>query len=163
MHRKLSLIVIVLLACGRLFSQNWTTHCGNNERNGQSALPGPQQVTAPEWTVTDAMTTALGMNIYSFGDRFVTSRVDFSPYTALIECRDLATGELIWMQPGLSPGSIMYVMGFNEDAVYAHDYGTGSFYALHPSDGSVKWEYNTSYTFGPMDGVIYTCDRNIII
>lgn len=156
-------VILAGLAGLQLFGQNWTTHCGGNERNGLSELPGPQAVTTPEWTVTDAFPTALGMNIYSFGDRFVTSRVDFSPYTALIECRDLTTGELLWMQPGLSPGSIMYAMGFNEDAVYAHDYGTGSFYALRPSDGSIMWEHINSYTFGPMDGVIYTCDRNVII
>jgi outer membrane protein assembly factor BamB len=55
-------------------------------------------------------------------------------------------------------------MGFNEDAVYAHDYQSNQFYALNPSDGSIKWVSNElSYTFGPMDGVFYTCERNLVI
>jgi len=145
-------------------SQNWTTHNGNNERNGLSEITGPQNVNSPIWTINDATPTGLGMNIYSFGDRFVTSRVDFSPYYAMIECRDLQKGQLIWTSPDLGPNSILYVMGFNEDAVYAHDYNSNLFYALNPSDGSIKWETGfKSYTFGPMDGVIYTCDRNVII
>jgi outer membrane protein assembly factor BamB len=35
--------------------------------------------------------------------------------------------------------SIMYAVGFTEDAVYAHDYSNDSLYALSPADGSVKW------------------------
>ncbi len=118
----------------------------------------------PIWTVTDPMPTSLGMSIYSFGELFVTSRVDFSPYHAIIVCRDLLTGALVWTSPDLGSESILYPMGFNEDAVYAHDYYSGYFYALDASDGSIKWvSENTSYTFAPMDGVIYTCGRDLII
>jgi PKD repeat protein len=147
-----------------LSAQNWTTHNGNNERNGLSKMTGPQNISTPLWTVNDATPTGLGMNIYSFGDRFVTSRVDFSPYYAMVECRDLQSGELLWTSPDLGAASILFTMGFNEDAVYAHDYNSNLFYALDAKDGSVKWvtEFG-SYTFGPMDGVIYTCERNLII
>ncbi len=155
------LLIIGTLHC---LSQNWTTHNGNNARNGLSRMPGPQEVDTPLWTITDAGPTGLGMNIYSFGDLFVTSRVDFSPYQAFIECRDLKTGGLVWTSPDLGPLSILYAMGFNEDAVYAHDYQSNRFYALYPSDGSIKWVSNElSYTFGPMDGVFFTCERNLII
>ncbi len=164
MFRNSVFIMAVLLVSIQLPAQNWTTHCGNNERNGRSKMPGPQNVDTPIWTVTDPMPTSLGMSIYSFGGLFVTSRVDFSPYHAIMICRDLHTGELIWTSPDLGSESILYPMGFNEDAVYAHDYYSGYFYALNPSDGSIKWvSENTSYTFAPMDGVIYTCDRDLII
>jgi len=147
-----------------LHAQNWTTHNGNNERNGLSEMTGPQNVDSPLWVISTAGPTDLGMNIYSFGDRFITSRVNFWPYYAVIECRDLKSGGLLWTSPDLGTSSILYTMGFNEDAVYAHDYNSNLFYALDAIDGSIKWvtEFG-SYTFGPMDGVIYTCERNIII
>jgi hypothetical protein len=128
----------IFILCGALFlgiylpAQNWTTHCGNNERNARSKMPGPQFVDNPIWTVDDATPTVLGFNIYSFGDRFVTSRVDFSPYTAIIECRNLMTGELVWTSPDLGEESILCAMGFNEDAVYAHDYNSFIFVRDNP-------------------------------
>lgn len=162
--RFICFMSIFLFGFQHLQAQNWTTHCGGNTRNGRSELPGPQSVTTPLWTVNNAAPTATGMNIYSFGNRFVTSRVIYSPYSAKIECRDLLTGTLNWTSPNLGAASILHAMGFNEDAVYAHDYNSQLFYALDPADGSVKWVSTTSsYSFGPMDGVIYTCDRDIII
>lgn len=164
MLQKVSIFIFLILFSWHLPAQNWTTHCGNNERNGRSELPGPHNIDSPLWTINDATPTGLGMNIYSSGDLFVTSRVDFSPYSAIIECRSLTTGELVWTSPGLGAESILFTMGFNEDAVYAHDYYSNLFYALNVTDGSVKWVSDRlSYTFGPMDGVIYTCERNIII
>jgi outer membrane protein assembly factor BamB len=165
MTKKALLFISLILFIGfQSEAQNWTTHCGNNERNGRSELPGPHDIDNALWTVTDAAPTGLGMNIYSFGDLFVTSRVIFSPYQAIIECRSLITGELMWTSPDLGAESILFAMGFNEDAIYAHDYNSNLFYALNVSDGSVKWvSPELSYTFGPMDGVIYTCDRNIVI
>jgi outer membrane protein assembly factor BamB len=164
LKNTITLISLLCLFSWQIAAQNWTTHCGSNERNGRSELPGPQSIDTPLWTVTDATPTGLGMNIYSFGERFVTSRVSFSPYKAIIECRNLLNGELVWTSPDLGAESILYAMGFNEDAVYAHDYHSSLFYALNASDGSIKWVTDfMSYTFGPMDGVIYTCERDIII
>lgn len=161
---KPALMLILLLVGATSIAQNWTTHCGGNERNGLSELPGPHSITTPIWTIDDAKPTDLGMNIYSFGDLFVTSRVSFSPYKAIIECRNLFTGALMWTSPDLGPQSILFTMGFNEDAVYAHDYQSNLFYALDAETGSVKWVTDfMSYTFGPMDGMIYTCERNLII
>jgi PKD repeat protein len=158
------LILYIILFGWKVNAQNWTTHCGSNERNGLSELPGPHSIDTPLWTISNASPTSLGMNIYSFGELFVTSRVTFSPYKAIIECRNLMTGELIWTSPPLGAESILYAMGYNEDAVYAHDYHSNLFYALNTSDGSVKWVTDfMSYTFGPMDGVIYTCERDLII
>ena len=158
------LIALSLFFVVEVNAQNWSTHCGNNERNGISELPGPKNINTPLWTIGNATPTGLGMNIYSFGDLFVTSRVDFSPYNAIIECRNLMTGALVWTSPNLGAASILFAIGFNEDAVYAHDYHSNLIYALHASDGSVKWVSDfESYTFGPMDGVIFTCNRDIII
>lgn len=164
LKNKIIPIVLLFLNGWIGYSQNWTNHCGSNERNGRSELPGPQNIDTPLWTINDAYQSNLGMNIYSFGGLFVTSRVTFSPYKAMIECRNLMTGGLVWTSPALGTESILYAMGFNEDAVYAHDYHSGYFYALNPTDGSIKWVTDfLSYTFGPMDGVIYTCARDIII
>ena len=103
MSAKSILTGLFIWAAGlQLAAQNWTTHCGSNERNGMSAQPGPHSVGTPVWTITDAAPTGLGMNIYSFGDRFVTSRVDFAPYSAIIECRNLQTGALVWKAIGVT-------------------------------------------------------------
>lgn len=166
MKNKIFIALFIFCSCSTLsiYSQNWTTHCGNNERNGLSKLIGPEQVQTPLWTINNATPSSISMNIYAHGNRFVTSRVNFNPYHAIIECRDLMTGTLYWISPDLGSSSILYGMGFNEDAVYAHDYHSGFFYALNASDGTVKWSYEEgSYTFGPMDGVIFTCEGDVII
>ncbi|MFO0089686.1 MAG: hypothetical protein ACK518_02625, partial [bacterium] len=70
-------------------------------------MTGPQNVTTPDWIQSSAF-TALGNAVYSFGDKFVTSRISFSPYSGRVECRDLQTGSLVWTSPFLNNSSIMY-------------------------------------------------------
>ncbi|MBV6652112.1 MAG: hypothetical protein KI786_00040 [Mameliella sp.] len=101
MTKRITTLLVLSLLCVVAHAQNWTTIHGNNERNGISKIPGPQSVQTPLWTATDASFSSSGINIYSFGDRIVNSRVVNSPNTALIECRDLTTGELIWTSPNL--------------------------------------------------------------
>ena len=164
MTKRITTLLVLSLLCVVAYAQNWTTIHGNNERNGISKIPGPQSVQTPLWTVTDASFSSSGINIYSFGDRIVNSRVVNSPNTALIECRDLTTGQLIWTSPNLGSEAILYLMGFNEDAVYAHDYNSDLFYSLSPVDGDIQWVApKLSYTFARTDGIIFTCERNIII
>ena len=153
-----------LLICMQSFSQNWSTQCGSNERNGFSKLSGPHSVSEPYWTINDAMFTGSGLNAYTFGNRFAISRNSAGFASAAIECRNLENGELIWTSPFLGNESLLYIVGFNEDAVYAHDYHSQLYYALNVDDGSVKWVTDfTSYTFGLLDGIILTCDRDVIL
>lgn len=146
-------------------AQNWPVIGGGNERSNTSPHPGKLNVSAPLWEVNNASPTDLGGNIYSFGDRFITTRFKFSsPGQARVECRSLLTGALIWTTPLFVPDSKVHAMAFNEDAVYVHDYSENNerFYALNPETGQVKWSY-PSYTFGPLDGSIFDCNRNPII
>ena len=146
-------------------AQNWTVIGGGNERANTSPYPGKLNVSAPLWQVTNASPTDLGGNIYTFGDRFITTRFKFAfPGTARVECRSLLTGALIWTTPLFVPDSKVHAMAFNEDAVYVHDYSENNerFYALNPETGQVKWSY-PSYTFGPLDGPVFDCNRNPII
>jgi hypothetical protein len=94
-------IVLMLLINSSIFAQNWSTFGGDNGRSGLSKMTGPQDVTTPYWTQSSA-NTALGNAVYSFGEKFVTSRMTFSPYAGRIECRELETGNLIWTSPFLS-------------------------------------------------------------
>ncbi len=138
---------------------------GGNERNNTSPHPGKLNSSASLWQVNNASPTDIGGNIYSFGDRFITTRFQFSfPGTARVECRSLLTGALIWVTPLFVPNSKVHAMAFNEDAVYVHDYSENNerFYALNPQTGEVKWSY-PSYTFGPLDGPVFDCNRNPII
>lgn len=146
-------------------AQNWPVIGGGNERSNTSPHPGKLNISAPLWQVNNASPTDLGGNIYSFGNRFITTRFKFSaPGQARVECRSLLTGALIWTTPLFVPDSKVHAMAFNEDAVYVHDYSENNerFYALDPETGQVKWSY-PSYTFGPLDGPIFDCNRNPII
>ena len=146
-------------------AQNWSVIGGGNERSNTSPHPGLLNVSAPLWQINNASPTDIGGNIYAFGDKFVTTRFKFSsPGQARVECRSLLTGAIVWTSPLFVPDSKVHAMGFNEDAVYVHDYSENNerFYALNPETGQVKWSY-PSYTFAPLDGPIFDCNRNPII
>jgi len=141
-------------------SQNWITTGGNLQRNGLSEITGPNSVTSPFWTVNSTNTTAWGNSIYTYADKFVTSRIVLSPYTGKVELRNINSGALIW-EKMINAASRMYAVGFTEDAVYAHDYNTGILYALNISDGSVKWQISSDM-FPGNTGLMFACDGDPI-
>jgi len=159
------IFVVCFISFTPCLSQNWTSVNGNNQRNGLSKITGPSSVASSYWSISNATPTDLGANIYSYHDRFVNSRIDFAPvYKASIECRSVHTGALLWQSPFISSTSILFACGFDEFAVYAHDYDTDSLYALNPDDGSIIWTCPvTSMSFAPMDGIFFTCESDLII
>ena len=65
-----------------VYPQNWATIGGNNQRNGLSKIVGPDSVDSPAWTISSS-SSVWGNSVFTYGDKFVTSRVTFSPsYTA---------------------------------------------------------------------------------
>ena len=141
-------------------SQNWITTGGNLQRSGLSEITGPNSVTSTYWSVNSTNNTAWGNSIYSYGDKFVTSRIVLSPYTGKIELRNINTGTLIW-EKMINSSSRMYAVGFTEDAVYVHDYNSATLYALNISDGSVKWQV-ASDMFPGNTGLLFACDGDPI-
>jgi PKD repeat protein len=159
---KTSFTLIILLFAFSLFAQNWYTYSGSNQKNGLTKLTGPTSVSSQYWSVVSSNTTVWGNAVYTFGDKFVNSRVILSPYTGKIELRSLTTGSLIW-EKTVSDTARMYAVGFTEDAVYACDYKVGRLYALTVDSGNVKWSIasdmfpgNTGICFAPDgDPIIY--------
>lgn len=160
MRKKLMICIISISTILTSFAQNWPTIGGSNQRNGLSKIIGPDSVTTPAWTVSSSQ-TAIGNSVFTYGDKFVTARAVFSPYTSKIECRSLDDGSLIW-EKMVYPTSRMYSVGFSEDAVYAHDYFNDSLYSLSPVDGSVKWAVN-EYMFGGNSGILFACNGDPIV
>jgi outer membrane protein assembly factor BamB len=159
--QKLSIIfIIILLISISSFPQNWPTIGGSNQRNGLSKIIGPDSAITPAWTVSSSQ-TVIGNSVFTFGDKFVTARAVFTPYTSRLECRSLADGSLIW-EKMVYATSIMYAVGFTEDAVYAHDYSNDSLYALSFVDGSVKWAIS-EYMFGGNAGILFACNGDPIV
>jgi PKD repeat protein len=154
------LSIILIVANTILYSQNWPTIGGKNQRNGLSKIIGPDSVLTPAWTVASSQ-TSIGNSIFTFGDKFVTARSVFSPYTSKIECRSLVDGSLLWEKMVYST-SRMFAVGFTEDAVYAHDYFSDSLYALLPIDGSVKWSVQENM-FGGNAGILFACNGDPIV
>ncbi len=160
LHIKLS-VIICLTFFSSASPQNWPTISGNNQHNGLTEMTAPTDVSSIYWTINSS-STVFGNSIFTYGNKFVNSRVIFSPsYTAKIECRSLDDGSLLWDNQ-ISSSSIMYCVGFNEFAVYAHDYSTDSLYALNPSDGSVLW-VNSEFMFGGKSGVLFACNGDPIL
>ncbi len=156
MKQIIYLLIFFLTLTFNLYSQNWITTGGNLQRNGLSKITGPNNVSSALWSVTSPTSTAWGNSIYTYGDKFVTSRIILSPYTGKVELRNINTGTLIW-EKMINAQSRMYAVGFTEDAVYAHDYMTGILYALNITDGSVKWQI-TSDMFPGNTGLMFACD-----
>jgi len=164
MKTLLTTTLAILLMAGSMTAQNWSTYGGNSGRTGNSRITGPSSAATPAWQVTNAAYTLLGENVYTFGDRFVTSRVSSGFSNVIIECRSLQNGSLAWTSPFIANGSKLYCMGFSEDAVYACDYSTDSVYALNPGDGSIKWRGEArSYSYGARESVVYACNGDVIL
>jgi len=161
MKNILLLYILILLAPCLSYSQNWQTTGGNNQRNGLTKITGPANVNSPYWSVNSANSTIWGNSVYTFDDKFVTARVTFSPYyKSKLELRNINTGAFIW-EKQINDSSIMYAVGFTEDAVYAHDYKTGILYALNISNGNVKWQI-ASYMFPGNTGLLFACNGDPI-
>ena len=157
-------LFFLLLIAQFVNAQNWSTYGGGSNRNALSSMTGPSEIGTTLWNVASGNQTPLAQAIYSFGDRFVTSRIKFSPYSGLIECRRISNGVLLWTSPNIRSTSILYAIGFTEDAVYAHDYNNDSLYALSPENGLIKWRGKVkSQTFGAYPGVVYSCDGDLIL
>lgn len=160
---RFGLLSIIFLFLNTLSAQNWSTLGGNNAHNGQSRMPGPGSVSAPAWTVNSAHYSAWGNAVYIFGDRFVNTRIQISPvYTGQLECRRLSDGALLWEND--LGGGIPYAVGFDEYAVYVHDYATDEFYALNPADGSVRWKHGEPFLmFGGNAGILFACNGDPVV
>jgi outer membrane protein assembly factor BamB len=153
---NLVIACVVLLVSSGGMAQQWPTGSGNNMKNGLSLITGPSAY-EPVWTVTSSFNSVFGNSVFTCGDRFVTSRTMFSPvYNGVIECRSIADGELLWeFQP--DNNAIMYAVGFNEQAVYAHDYNSGDLYAIDPLTGASLWTFPL-YLFGGNTGLVFSCE-----
>jgi hypothetical protein len=159
-YLKLSYL-ISLIFISSILPQNWPTIGGNNQHNGLNEMTAPTDVSSDFWSINSG-SSVFGNSIFTYGNKFVNSRVVFSPtYTAKVECRSLVDGSLIWEQQ-ISDSSIMYCVGFNEFAVYAHDYKTDSLYALNPVDGSILWT-TSEFMFGGKSGVLFACNGDPIV
>ena len=160
MKLKIYIIIIIAVYSVNLTAQNWVTTGGNMQKNGLSKITGPATVNQ-YWQINSTNNSLWGNSVFTWGNKFVTSRVTFTPsYRAKLELRDLTSGALIW-EKQIADTSIMYAVGFNEDAVYANDYKTGKLYALNITDGSVKWSI-TSGMFGGNMGLCFTPTGDVI-
>jgi len=149
-------LFVVFFSIHLAYSQQWPTTGGNSMKNGNSRITGPVSYEAA-WTVTSSFNSVFGNSVFVCGDRFVTSRTMFSPvYNGMIECRRVSDGGLLWQfQP--ASNAIMYAVGFDEHAVYAHDYNSGAFYAIDPLSGEEKWNFPYLYLFGGNTGLVFSC------
>jgi PKD repeat protein len=160
---KYSLTIYIVITSFALMGQNWSTFGGGNGRNGISKMTGPTSISSLYWSQSTS-NSSLGNAVYSFGDKFVTSRIIFSPYSGRIECRSISSGTLLWTSPFFSANSIMYAIGFTEYAVYGHDYNNDSLYAFNINNGNILWRSPfKSSSFGGYNGALFTCNGDLIV
>ncbi|MCI0472778.1 MAG: PKD domain-containing protein [Ignavibacteria bacterium] len=155
-------LLITLLFSANGIAQNWYTYAGSNQKNGLTELMGPVSATTPYWTVNSSTSAVWGNAVYTFGDKFATARITFSPsYRGKIELRSLTNGALIW-EKTVADTAIMYVVGFTEDAVYACDYKGHRLYAFTVDSGNVKWSI-ASDMFPGNTGICFAEDGDPVI
>lgn len=160
--RKIFFVLFITLFSSFVFAQNWYTVAGSNLKNGLTKMNGPVSTASPYWTVNSTNSSVWGNAIFTFGDKFATARTTFSPsYRGRVELRNLVNGNLIW-EKTVADTSIMYVVGFTEDAVYACDYKTARLYSLSVDSGKVKWSI-PSDMFPGNTGICFADDGDPII
>ncbi len=164
MKIKLFIGIALLLFFLTTPAQNWSTSGGSSERNGLGKTWGPLTVQTPFWEVNDASSTVWGNAIYSFNDRFATSRVNFTPtYRVTVECRKIDDGALLW-EKSFPDEAKLYVVGMTEDAVYVHNYASDSLYAFALPDGGLRWVCpETAKIYGGSHGIVFACNGDPVV
>jgi outer membrane protein assembly factor BamB len=157
---------LLLLFCWSGFSlgaQNWATLGGNNQRNSYSRMIGPDAPGAAAWTVTSSKYTAWGNTVLVQGDRFVNTRTQITPaYVGQVECRSLSDGALLWTTS--IAGAKLYAVGFDEYAVFVHNYSDNTFFALDPANGALRWEHPEPVPmFGGTAGILFACNGDPVV
>ena len=155
---RILVLIAFMCSCFLVHAQSWPTVGGNNQRNGLSRMPGPADLSDTLWTAFTSNFTAWGNTVLVQGDRFVCARIRLSPeYLGLIECRSVHSGELLWEFE--VPGGRLYAVGFDEYAVYVHDYATNDLYSLRPDDGEIRWKHPEPINmFGGTGGLVFACN-----
>ncbi len=163
MKQRLIASLLFIFNASLLPAQHWPTLGGNNLRNGLSNMPGPSGTNALLWSVNSDLPTAWGNAVYLCGNRFVNTRIQLEPaYEGQLECRQLSDGALLWTYG--ESGQIPYAVGFDEHAVYVHDYSNGDFLALDPQDGHLLWRHDEAvYMFGGNAGVLFACNGDPVV
>ena len=163
MKQHLTATLLFCFGTVALFAQNWPTVGGNNQRNGLGSMPGPAGTNGLLWSIDSDWPTAWGNSVYLSGNRFVNTRIQLDPvYEGRLECRSVSDGALLWTY-GQS-GQIPYAVGFDQHAVYVHDYSNGDFLALDPQDGHLLWRHDEAvYMFGGNAGVLFACNGDPVV
>lgn len=164
MKMRLLTFIILWLFAQTTPAQNWSTGGGSSERNGLGKTWGPVSVQTPFWEINNASPTVWGNAIYSFNDRFATSRVQFTPtYHVTVECRKIDDGFLLWAK-SFPDDAKLYVVGMTEDAVYVHNYKTDSLYSFALTDGGLRWVCpETAKIYGGSHGIVFACNGDPVV
>ncbi len=147
---------------GCVYAQQWPAIGGSNQRSNYTNASMPEGIDDLAWSINDAAFTTFGTPVYCFGDSFVTSRWNITTGKSSVELRGLDDGQLLWTATGADEDAKWHAVGFNQDAVYVHDYNAMLFYALDPQTGDEKWSV-PSYSFGMLDSPLFSCNGDVII
>ncbi|HEX2787025.1 MAG TPA: PQQ-binding-like beta-propeller repeat protein [Ignavibacteria bacterium] len=143
----------------------WTTVGGNSKRNG---LTDAGYLFGPLSKSYAADNSIWGMQIFSYGSKFVTSRyVSLSPLKAVVNAFSYASvpnSGPIWRFE--KTGAVYIVMGFNDDKVYVRDFqqnGNDSIFALNAENGNVIWRSNHTVERGIIWTAAFTSNGDLIL
>lgn len=164
--KKLTLLFLFIANCAfaQFANPEWTTVGGNSSRNGlvDGYLFGSL---TKNYTADNSL---WGMQIFSYGNRFVTSRyVSLSPLKAVVNAFSFLSSSNagpIWRFE--KPGAVYIVMGFNNDKVYIRDFqqgGSDSIFALNAENGNVIWRSKHTVERGIIWTAAFAANGDLIL
>ncbi|MEO8666614.1 MAG: T9SS type A sorting domain-containing protein [Ignavibacteria bacterium] len=166
--KKIILIVFLTLAVTALYSQptynKWITVGGNNNRTGY--LDTFFDVSPFGFSRTfNAPYSIWGMPIFSYNDRFVTTRyTSLSPLRALIVAFSYSDTNSKWTY-GESSG-VNIIMGINNNKVYVRDFQQGGndiIFALNAENGSNVWTSPFTVERGIIWTAVFAANGDLIL
>lgn len=162
------LILFFLLVANSSFAQwsdpVWTTVGGNSNRDGLIDNP---YITGSLTRNYTADNTIWGMQIFSYGNKFVTTRyTSLSPLKAVVNAFTYFGSSTTPLWRFEKTGAVYVVMGFNNDKVYVRDFqqgGNDSIFALNADNGSVIWRSNHTVERGIIWTAAFTSNGDLIL
>ncbi|MDZ4711469.1 MAG: PQQ-binding-like beta-propeller repeat protein [bacterium] len=159
-------MLLLMFASSEIYSQNytnWTTVGGNSNRTGSAPESYGSSFGIQKTFIAPA--TIWGMPIFTYGNKFVTTRyTSLNPLRALVCAFQFNSVNPLWTY-GQNSG-VNIIMGYNNNKIYVRDFqqnGVDSIFALNETNGSVIWKSRFTVERGIIWTAVFAANGDLIV
>jgi len=159
---KSLIVVLVFIYNTVLFGGDWVNVGGNEKRNGQSDIPGPD---APTIFWQGTSNGSFGTQVYIEGNKLVTMRFNSLTFAPVV-CHDLYTGQLIWTKDVTNNAGRSVPIGVKNGKVYVVRFtesNNDSLIALDITNGERVWATKPGIAINISSSAVFAENGDLVV